>query len=266
MASFRKCNPLYGYRWFSEGIKLFIRQPWPWLALVGMTTLLLLVLSLLPVLGLIGVFVIFPGIAAGFMLASRDELAEQPISFNHLMAGFKLAPRPLLVVGGLAFAGVFLGMLVFTLGWREEFMGLLALARSQTSDQAALLLAMRELLIPTLLTLSVLLLMVMATWFAPALVVFKQASPRDALRLSFMAQLKNIWPFLVYGVLMLLLDAVSSFALRMVVTALQAIAGEQVAGMVAMLISFPLLCAFLSITFASAYVSYADVFEAEIKT
>ena len=67
--NFRKCNPLYGYRWFTEGIKLFIRQPWPWLALVGVTSLVLLVLSLLPVLGLIGVFLIIPGIAAGFMLA-----------------------------------------------------------------------------------------------------------------------------------------------------------------------------------------------------
>lgn len=262
MINFRKCNPLYGYRWFSEGIKLFIHQPWPWLALVGVTTLVLLVLSLLPVLGLIGVFLIFPGIAAGFMLASRDALAEQPIAFNHLLAGFKAAPQPLLAVGSLAFAGVFLGMLVFTLGWHEEFMRLLELARSQTSDQAALLLAMQELLIPSLLMLSVLLLMAMATWFAPALVIFKQATPRDALRLSFKAQLKNFWPFLVYGVLMLLLDAVSSFALRMVVTALQAIGGDRVAGVVAMLISFPLLCAFLSITFASAYVSYVDVFEA----
>lgn len=261
--NFRKCNPLYGYRWFSEGIKLFIRQPWPWLALVGVTTLVLLVLSLLPLLGLIAVFMVFPGIAAGFLFASRDALAGQPITFNHLLTGFKTAPRPLLAVGGLAFAGIFLGMLVFALGWHEEFMRLVNLARSQTSDQAAVLLAMRELLIPSLLMFSVLLLMAMATWFAPALVIFKQASPRDALRLSFKAQLKNIWPFLVFGLLMLALDAVSSFTLRMLVAALQAIAGAQIAGFVAMLISFPLLCAFLAITFASAYISYADIFESD---
>ena len=261
--SFQKCNPLYGYRWFSEGIKLFIRQPWPWLALAGMTTLGLLVMSLLPVLGLIGVFLVFPGIAAGFMLANRDAVAGKPIGFNHLLAGFKIAPRPLVIVGSLAFAGIFVGMLLLTLGWHEEFMRLLALARSQASDQTAMLLALREMLIPSLLMFVVLLLIVMATWFAPALVIFKQASPRDALRLSFQAQLRNIWPFLVYGLLMLALDAISSFALRMLVSALKTIGGEQIAGMVAMLISFPLLCAFLSITFASAYVSYMDVFEAQ---
>lgn len=259
--NFRKCNPLYGYRWFSEGIKLFIRQPWPWLALVGMTALALLVMSLLPLLGVIAVFLVFPGIAAGFMLATRDELAGQPILFSHLSAGFKAAAKPLLAVGGLAFAGVFLSMLVFTLGWHEEFGQLLALARNQDSDQAALLKAMQELLIPSLLTLSVLLLMVMATWFAPALVIFKQATPRAALRLSFKAQLKNIWPFLVYGLLMLLLDTVSSFILRMLISGLQALVGEQASGAVAIMLSFPLLCAFLAITFASAYVSYVDIFE-----
>ena len=257
----RKCNPLYGYRWFSEGIKLFIHQPWPWLALVGVTSFALLVMSLLPILGLIAVFLIFPGIAAGFMLASRDALAGKPIVFNHLSAGFKIAPRPLVIVGSLAFAGIFLGMLMLTMGWHEEFLRLVALARSQISDQAAMLQALREMLIPSLLMLAILLLMAMATWFAPALVIFKQAAPRDALRWSFKAQLRNIWPFLVYALLMLALDAVSSFALRMVVSGLQTIGGDKIAGMVAMLISFPLLCAFLSITFASAYVSYMDVFE-----
>ena len=260
--NFRKCNPLYGYRWFTEGIKLFIRQPWPWLALVGVTSLVLLVLSLLPVLGLIGVFLIIPGIAAGFMLASRDAVAGKPIAFSHLLTGFKIAPRPLLVVGSLAFAGVFLGMLMLTMGWHEEFMQLLTLARSQTSDQAAVLQAMREMLVPSLIMFAILLLMAMATWFAPALVIFNQASPRDALRQSFKAVLKNIWPFLVYGLLMLLLDAISSFTLRMILSTLQGIGGDQLASFVAMLISFPLLCAFLSITFASAYVSYMDVFEA----
>ena len=261
--NFRKCNPLYGYRWFSEGIKLFIRQPWPWMALVGMTSLGLLVMSLLPILGLIAVFLVFPGIAAGFMLASRDAVAGKPIVFNHLSAGFKIAPRPLVIVGSWAFAGIFLGMLMLTMGWHEEFLRLLELARSPTSDQAAILQALREMLIPSLLMLAILLLMAMTTWFAPALVIFKQASPRDALRLSFKAQLKNIWPFLVYGLLMLALDAVSSFALRMLISGLQTIGGDKIAGMVAMLISFPLLCAFLSITFASAYVSYMDVFEPE---
>ena len=261
--NFRKCNPLYGYRWFSEGIKLFIRQPWPWLALVGVTSLVLLVTSLLPILGLIAVFLVFPGIAAGFMLASRDALAGKPIAFNHLSAGFKIAPRPLVIVGSLAFAGIFLGMVMLTMGWHEEFMQLLTLARSQSSDQAAVLEALREMLVPSLIMFAILLLIAMATWFAPALVIFKQASPRDALRQSFKAVLKNIWPFLVYGLLMLLLDAISSFTLRMILSAMQGVGGDQVATFVAMLIRFPLLCAFLSFTFASAYISYMDVFEAQ---
>ncbi len=259
--NFRKCNPLYGYRWFSEGAKLFFSQPWPWLALVGMSSFLLLVLSLLPGLGLIGVFLIFPGLAAGFLLATRDEMAGKPITFNHLIAGFKIAPQALLAVGGLAFAGILLGMLAFALGWHAEFKKLMELAASQQSDQAALLLALQELLIPSLFMLTVLLLVAMATWFAPALVIFKQLTPREAIRLSFKAQLKNFAPFFVFAALMLLMDTVLSFALRMLIQGAQAIGGDQLAGGVAMLISFPLLCTFLAISFAAAYVSYVDVFE-----
>ena len=265
MMNYRKCNPLYGYRWFMEGIKLFLSQPWPWLALVGVTLLLLLVLSFLPLLGLAGIFALFPGIAAGFMFASREALAQQPITFNHLTAGFKIAPKPLLAVGSLAFMLFFLALILITIGWREQFMALVNLAQSEASDQDALLRALNELTIPSIVTLAVMLVIANATWFAPALVVFRQAKPREAIALSFRACLRNFGPFLVYGVLLLLLDVLTSFALRLILSAVRTIGGEQAAGVVGMLVSFPLICAFLATIFASAYVSYVDVFEAAPK-
>ena len=259
--NYRKCNPLYGYRWLAEGIKLFLSQPWPWLALTGATLLLLLVLSLLPVLGLAGIFTLFPGIAAGFMFASRDAAAQRPITFGHLTAGFRTTPRPLLAVGGLAFLVFFLALILITIGWHEQFMRLVQLAQSQTPDEAALLRAMRELTVPSSLIFVVTLLIAVATWFTPALLAFRRINVRAALVLSFKANLANFAPFLVYGVLLLLLDILTSFALRLVLSALRAIGGEQAAAVAAMLLTFPLVCAFLAATFAAAYVSYIDVFE-----
>ena len=263
--NYRKCNPLYGYRWFTEGIKLFLSQPWPWLALVGMTLLLLLMLSFLPLLGLAVIFALLPGIAAGFMFASRDALAQQRITFNHLSAGFKVAPKPLLAVGGLAFAVFFLALILITIGWREQFMALVNLAQSPASDQEALFRALNELTIPSIITLAVMLVIATATWFAPGLVVFRQIKPAAAIALSFKACLKNFGPFLVYGTLLLLLDVLTSFVLRIILSAVRAMGEEQAAGVVGMLVSFPLICAFLAIIFASAYVSYVDVFEATPK-
>ena len=50
----------------------------------------------------------------------------------------------------------------------------------------------------------------MALWFAPALVVFHHLTPVEAMKTSFAACLKNIVPFLLYSVILLLLAMVAS--------------------------------------------------------
>jgi uncharacterized membrane protein len=50
----------------------------------------------------------------------------------------------------------------------------------------------------------------MALWFAPALVVFRGTAPVDALRVSFSASLKNIVPFVVYGVIYIVASILAS--------------------------------------------------------
>ncbi len=261
MLSYRKCNPLYGYRWLSEGIKLFLSQPWPWLALVGVSLLSILLLSLLPFLGLIAIFTLFPGVVAGFLLASQAATERQTINFQHLVAGFKAAWRPLLAVGGQAFLVFFLVLVVILLGWREEFQHLVQLMRSQTPDRAALIAGAQQLTLASILAMAALLVLAVATWFAPALVVFQKMEARPAMLLSIRACLNNFAPFLVFCVLLILLDLVTSFFLRLAISAFRAIGGEPVANALAMFFTFPIICAFLASLFAAAYVSYRDVFE-----
>jgi uncharacterized membrane protein len=50
----------------------------------------------------------------------------------------------------------------------------------------------------------------MALWFAPALIVFHRMAPVDALKASFSACLKNMVPFLIYGVILLALCVVAA--------------------------------------------------------
>ncbi len=261
MLSYRKCNPLYGYRWLTEGMKLFFNQPWPWLALVGVTFLVVLLLSLLPFLGPIAIFALFPGIVAGFLFASRSAIDHQAIRFQHLLAGFKSAPRPLLAMGGLVFLIFFVAMVFILLGWREEFQHLVQLMQSQAHDKTAILGAAQQLTQASLLVFAVLLILAIATWFAPALVVFRQADARTAMLLSVRACLSNFAPFLVFCALLLILDVVTSFFLRLVLSAFRAIGGESVANAGALFFTFPIVCAFIATIFAAAYISYRDVFE-----
>src|SRR5205814_6546996 len=56
-------------------------------------------------------------------------------------------------------------------------------------------------LVAALLFLLLYLPLVMAIWFAPALIVLGNAEPWQAMKLSFMGSIKNIIPFLIYGLI-----------------------------------------------------------------
>ena len=76
----------------------------------------------------------------------------------------------------------------------------------------------------------------MALWFAPALVVLRGFAPVAALKESFFGCLKNIIPFLIYGVVMMVLGILASVPLAL---------GWLVLGPVAV---------------ASVYAGYRDIF------
>jgi uncharacterized membrane protein len=95
------------------------------------------------------------------------------------------------------------------------------------------------LMIAALLFLAFSLPLVMAVWFAPALVVLRGAEPWAAMKLSFSGCMKNVVPFLLYGLIGIPLAIVASIPLML---------GWFIVGPVAI---------------ASVYTSYCDIFEDE---
>lgn len=257
----RRCNPLYGYGWLRAGFSLFLAQPWPWLALVGMSFLATVLLATLPVLGLVATFLLLPGLLAGFLSAARAAERGDPVSFAHLAAGFRRAARPLIAVGGANLLFTLMVTLVFALGWGEEVRRLVELAGSPAPDQVVIQEALTRLTLPSLLMLALLLPLAMANWFAPALILFRASGPALALRLSLAASVRNFWPFLVYGLLLFLLDAGSSLLLQGAVALTGRFFGVAVAQVAGLLLAFPLFCVFGAVIAASMYASYRDVFE-----
>ena len=67
--------------------------------------------------------------------------------------------------------------------------------------------------IAVLLMLALLLPLVMAIWFAPPLVVFHELGAVEAMKQSFAGCLKNMLPFLLYGVVLLVAGVVASIPL-----------------------------------------------------
>lgn len=261
--NFRKCNPLYGYRWFRQGIAFFLRQPWPWLALVGMAFLSATILITLPVLGLMVAYLLMPGLAAGLMLGARDVANDKPLRFPCLIAGFKQAPRALVGVGGINFLATLAASLLLSLGWGPEFQKLIELMNSPAPDAQVIEAALRELTVPSLLNAAFVFVLTMANWFAPALIVFRNEKAASAMMGSMKASIANFWPFLVYSLLFLALLVGLSAVLGLVLGLINRAFGQSLE--IGVLLIFPLVCALFAQLLAAMYVSYGDVFAAEGK-
>ena len=98
------------------------------------------------------------------------------------------------------------------------------LAQAQTQPEMITLLQQNPDLVPTFLSAMLLALilsvpLVMAIWFAPALVYFRGLRPLKAMSLSIKACNKNLLPFLVFGLIFipLLLLAIVPFGLGLLV-------------------------------------------------
>jgi uncharacterized membrane protein len=78
------------------------------------------------------------------------------------------------------------------------------------ADPGQLLGAAMSALLAVLIALALMIPVLMAIWFAAPLVVFHQLGAIEALKSSFNACLRNIVPFLIYGLILLGLAIVAS--------------------------------------------------------
>jgi hypothetical protein len=102
----------------------------------------------------------------------------------------------------------------------------------------------------------------LALWFAPALVMFRDAGAVIALGTSLMAALANWRPIAVYGLVVFALGGV----LPGLVLTIAQMFGDAIAGLLAMFLVVPYLFAFIATLHISDYVSYRDVFHADEPT
>jgi uncharacterized membrane protein len=201
-----------GWAWIVEGWGLFRREPGPWIALIVVAALVFIGLALVPFLGSLAAMVLAPVFAAGFVIACRDEEEGRGVQVSHLFAGFRTHFGTLVSIGLIYLAITVVIALVVGLATGA---GIWTLLGGGDADPAAVAGAGLTVLLAFLVMLALLLPVFMALWFAPALVVFRGASPVAALKQSFGACLKNIVPFLIYGVVLVVLGIVAAIPLML---------------------------------------------------
>lgn len=197
-----------GISWWTEAWALFTKNAGMWIVLALILIVIFLVLAFIPVLGSIATMLTAPVFTAGFMLAARKVEGGGALEIGDLFAAFKDKLTPLIIVGALLLAASFvIGVIAVVLGI-GAVMG--AVAGGAHGSAGSIMAAIGAGLFALLVALALSLLVGMAIWFAPALVIFRNVAPTDALRASFGACLKNIVPFLLFGVLYIAAAIVAS--------------------------------------------------------
>ena len=222
-----------GTAWFGEGWDMFKASPGIWVAMFIVFFVLSLLLAIVPMGSLIS-SLFYPAVIAGIMLGCEEVREGGTLKIGHLFEGFKQNLGSLVLVGVLYLVGTMLIGLIVGVG---AALMIPAMAGSFNPDDFSSVLSMAPFFILIVLVAAALMMpLIMALWFAPAIVVFHDEQPMAAMRSSFMGCLKNIVPFLVYGIVGFLLGLVALIPLGL-----------------GLLVIGPLI-------WATMYVGYRDIF------
>jgi uncharacterized membrane protein len=146
-----------------------------------------------------------PVFGGGLMLGCRSLQRDGTLEMGHLFAGFKEHTAPLLTLGALALVGWIIVLLpVIAIVGTSAFFG------AGRGDAAGIGAIGGGFLLGMLVALALSILVYMAFWFAPALVALRGAAPVAAIKQSFAGCLRNIVPFLVYGVVVFVLSLLAT--------------------------------------------------------
>ena len=206
VANGRPVAPARGWSWIVEGFDFFRRQPLAWIAMVIIAALIFIGLSMIPILGSLAAMVLAPVFAGGILLACREQDQGRELEVGHLFAGFRERFGALASIGLIYLAITVVIALVVGLVTGAGVWTIMA----GGSDAGAVAGAGMTILLAFLIMLGLLVPVFMATWFAPALALFHEYHATDAMKASFIACLRNILPFLLYGLILFLLAIAAS--------------------------------------------------------
>lgn len=223
-----------GWDWIAEGWRLFTKAPAMWIGITVVAALIMIVLAFIPFLGGLAMSLLAPVLAGGVMLGCRALDEDRELELGHLFAGFQTQLGSLIAVGAIYLGLSIAIMLVIMAVTGASMFGMFGGGGAHNPEAMAGMLASMGLAM--LIGLALFVPIMMAMWFAAPLVVLNQLGAVDAMKQSFSGCLKNVVPFLLYGVVMFVLAIIASVPLGL---------GWLVLG---------------PVTAASIYTSYRDIY------
>jgi len=197
-----------GVNWWTDSWALFMKNPGMWIVLGLVVIVIGVVLNFVPMIGGLAFALVMPAFIGSWMLAARKLESGGTLEVGDLFLGFKDQLTPLLVLGALSLAATAVVFVIMGVLGFGAVMGM-GVGAGMNSG-VGVLAAMGAGMLSVLVGLALFVPITMAFWFAPALVVFDGVAPVEAVKASFAACLRNIMPFLVYGVLGLVASVIAS--------------------------------------------------------
>jgi len=197
-----------GWAWIAEGWAMFLRMPWLWIGMIVVLVLIFIALNLVPIVGPFASIVLQPVFAGGLMVVCAKLGKNEQPEFGDLFAGFQKRFGVLSAVGAIYLAGT---VAILVVAGVVTGMGMVSFTQASAADPAMTVTMLLALLIASALMLP----LAMATWFAAPLVLFQEQSAVAAMKASFGGCLRNVMPFLVYGVIGLLFAILASIPLML---------------------------------------------------
>jgi uncharacterized membrane protein len=216
MAGPRNVPARHGWGWITQGFHYFSAYPWSWMLATVVFIGCLMVVSLVPFLGVIATYLLSPILSGGMMLGAYEQDHGGRFRIEHVFAGFSNQLGQLALLGALYLGGLLLILIpVFLLAGLPVILAVAGLEDGAVAGQgpeamdhfadAVIAGQVPWVILGGLIAVLLSIPLLMAYWFAPTLIAVNGMRAWPAMKLSFRACLWNILPFLVYGIIGILL-------------------------------------------------------------
>lgn len=196
----RSVPPARALDWLAHGWRLFVRDPGVWLAQSVILLVVLAAVGVVPLIGWAVVIVSFPILAAGMVYGAAVTARGGRPGVAMIFEGLRQQPARLAIVGVCYLVGALFALMI-SLGVGASA----ALTGYLVGTLAGFGLGVGGMVLASAVFSVLWVVLVMALWFAPALVMLRAVAPLEAMRLSLRACLANLLTFALLALLLYVL-------------------------------------------------------------
>ncbi len=248
-----------GMVWLTHAYGMFKQHRLAWIVLLLAYYLVLLLLRAIPVVGPYAMTIMKPVFSVGLLAAAWAQERGATPALPQLFQGFRANVWALLPIGLFYVIGITLAVFASSLVDGGRLLDFLSGGGGMTEQQIAASLSDGRLQFGMLFSALVSIPVLLATWWAPALVVFQDARPGAALVASLRAALANWKPLAVYGIGVFFYGGVVP---GLVIALLKLVIPAPMDQVLVIALLVPYSLFFAATLHVSDYASYRDVFHA----